>query len=77
MTRGENPLCAGSSSIPPGQRVVSSLAHNPKVAGSNPAPATTEKPLHGKGFSLIATYRSQRDPRRLVPIRRAPILASA
>ena len=27
-------------------------AHNPKVAGSNPAPATTRKPMHRLGFLL-------------------------
>ena len=29
---------------------VARRAHNPKVAGSNPAPATIEKPRHKRGF---------------------------
>jgi hypothetical protein len=28
-------------------------AHNPKVAGSNPAPATNEKARNPKGFRVI------------------------
>jgi hypothetical protein len=55
----------GPFSAVPG-RVVASLpptdtprqAHDPELAGSNPFPATTEEPLHRKGSSLIATYRS-------------------
>src|SRR5216684_5229306 len=36
--------------------------HNPKVAGSNPAPATNEiqlNPLETEGFSLLAHFRAQ------------------
>jgi hypothetical protein len=40
--RGENPAMTGVSRVSPGQRVGSFRAHNPKVAGSNPAPATNE-----------------------------------
>ena len=33
--------------------LVARRAHNPKVAGSNPAPATPRKPRHCLGFSLV------------------------
>ena len=41
LLRGESPVRAGVSRFVPGQRV-RRFAHNPKVAGSNPAPATKE-----------------------------------
>src|SRR5690606_5812751 len=37
--------------------LVARRAHNPKVAGSNPAPATTKKPLQRKGFLLTPRSR--------------------
>ena len=37
--RGETPVRTGVSRVFPGQRISRFRAHNPKVAGSNPAPA--------------------------------------
>ena len=39
---GENPVRTGVSGVFPGQDRPHNRAHNPKVAGSNPAPATNE-----------------------------------
>ena len=63
LLRGESPVRAGVSRDFPGQRVGSSRAHNPKVAGSNPAPATKRtlgNPTSPKDFltSRIARDRS-------------------
>ena len=38
--------------LPRGGAVVARRAHNPKVGGSNPSPAT-KKPVQGTGFSTI------------------------
>ncbi len=47
-------FAAGWSSL------VARRAHNPKVVGSNPTPATTRKPCHGRVSSLLEmAYRDR------------------
>ena len=50
--RGENPVRTGVPGVFPGQGSPHNRAHNPKVAGSNPAPAPPEKPRHCLGFLI-------------------------
>ena len=54
--RGEKPVRTGVLRDSPGQRVGSLRAHNPKVAGSNPAPATKKTlgtPTYPEGFLAL------------------------
>ena len=57
----------GLASMPPADTPRG--AHNPKVVGSNPTPATNEKPLYHKGFS---SFRVVAPEQSIVVLSRAP-----
>ena len=42
-----------------GGAVEARWAHNPKVAGSNPAPATKDQPAHCAGFFILIEKKTQ------------------
>jgi hypothetical protein len=64
--RGEGPVRTGVSRVVPGQRIGLSRAHNPKVAGSNPAPATKRTlgtPTYPEGFLAFGIVEVASIPR--------------
>jgi hypothetical protein len=61
--RSEKPVRTGVSGVSPGQRNPQYRAHNPKVAGSNPAPATKRTlgtPTYPRGYLASRPSRGHR-----------------